>query len=810
MLLASKSRSELQPQPLPVWWVSYLVRTEFRLFLQSAVCKLMWSASALSCAYYFVQTLVATRDVTFGLSICFAYLAVMIVLSFFAQYLGYLSGQLGSRAKARLAALVAEHALLHAAASEKNLSMALTLASSDAHLVCDGAVMIHYLWAAPVEATAIVALLINFSRDGGWICAGVALATILILYTLSLIMTRIRGRFNAVQSEQVSLFFEVLQNIRSFRFYGWDAVFLRKLHSLTDRMEMFLLQLGSYKSFNLILVSALSQLLGIVMFGILTKQIGALTAELAFTALSLFNTLRFPLVVLPNAARACSAASAAYTRIRDFLNSDKAADHRLQSHTAGCVEMENLPVGPNGSILEKWAASPGELWIFEGPVRSYKTTLIETIAGHYPIPPSAIVRVGGRVSYAMQRPWMQQATIRDNIVCCEPWNPDRYDRVLHACALKPDLAVMQLGDETPVAEKGISLSGGQRQRVGLARAAYRVADVYLLDNPVSALDDQTQQHIWTHLIEGLLQTATVIVASSRPVISCTAVLKLSRNGVSRGDSAVSKYNGFVGIGTSVELPPRYLRSFPRVASSSDESCWPMSASETITGSSTLPARSRHSSMNLTMEEAAVADVSRQAHAYRRYADDIEREKNSSNKSAMSSIINFFNGSSKSSLQHRSCDEQLLPVASSSGRHLPKRHETGASPSFFDFYEKSEEGCRVPVLDIDTSGEVAKVFRASNVRVSFKRYAESQIDDPREHSAGNVTDSPKMPQKRSHGLLRWMQAGNIRIWLLVIITYPLSQGTRIACDLFLRFWSENKFDYLPQQGYLEIYSWMTAG
>ena len=160
-------------------------------------------------------------------------------------------------------------------------------------------------------------------------------------------------------------------------------------------METFLMRLAMFKSFNFILVSALSQLLCIVMFGTLSKQNGALTPKIAFTALSLFNTLRFPLVVLPNAVRAYSAAS-----IRDFLNLDQVVVRRLVSETAGAVEIENLPVGPNGSILEKWSATPGELWIFEGPVRSYKTTLIEAIAGHYLLPLAATIRLGGRVSYA--------------------------------------------------------------------------------------------------------------------------------------------------------------------------------------------------------------------------------------------------------------------------------------------------------------------------------------------------------------------------------------------------------------------------
>jgi ABC-type Mn2+/Zn2+ transport system ATPase subunit len=111
--------------------------------------------------------------------------------------------------------------------------------------------------------------------------------------------------------------------------------------------------------------------------------------------------------------------------------------------------------------------------------------LTKRSAGHRHFVSSASLLVGGTMSYAPQVPWMQQATIKDNIVCCEPWDAARFKSVIHACALEPDFQQMTLGFETPVAEKGISLSGGQKQRVALARAAYRKADIYVLDNPIS-------------------------------------------------------------------------------------------------------------------------------------------------------------------------------------------------------------------------------------------------------------------------------------------------------------------------------------
>jgi ATP-binding cassette subfamily C (CFTR/MRP) protein 1 len=227
-----------------------------------------------------------------------------------------------------------------------------------------------------------------------------------------------------------------------------------------------------------------------------------------------------------------SSANNSYTRLKAFLGKFGPKDSRTKTDARGALDVENLPVGAGGSILKELHVAPGSLVILQGPVKSYKSTILRTLAGHHPVPQAATVKIGGSVSYAPQHPWMCQSSIQDNIVSFEqPIDLQRYQAVVHACALTQDLAAMPLGDQTPVAEKGISLSGGQRQRVALARAAYRRADIYLLDNPLSAVDDATQEFIWENLIEGLLADATVIVASSRAVRSCTSIVHLSPKGI---------------------------------------------------------------------------------------------------------------------------------------------------------------------------------------------------------------------------------------------------------------------------------------
>lgn len=98
------------------------------------------------------------------------------------------------------------------------------------------------------------------------------------------------------------------------------------------------------------------------------------------------------------------------------------------------------------------------------------------------------VRVRGRIAYVSQQAWLQNASVRDNILFGEKYNRKRYKRVVDACALAPDLQMMVAGDRTEIGEKGIGLSGGQKLRVALARAVYSDADVIVLDDPLSAVD----------------------------------------------------------------------------------------------------------------------------------------------------------------------------------------------------------------------------------------------------------------------------------------------------------------------------------
>jgi len=113
-------------------------------------------------------------------------------------------------------------------------------------------------------------------------------------------------------------------------------------------------------------------------------------------------------------------------------------------------------------------------------------------------------KVIGKVAYASQEPWIFSGTVRQNILCGLDYDAERYQRVIESCALLDDFRLLSDGDCTLVGERGTSLSGGQKARVSLARALYIEADIYLLDDPLSAVDAHVGRHLFDRAISSFL------------------------------------------------------------------------------------------------------------------------------------------------------------------------------------------------------------------------------------------------------------------------------------------------------------------
>ncbi|XP_052753847.1 ATP-binding cassette sub-family C member 4-like [Galleria mellonella] len=155
---------------------------------------------------------------------------------------------------------------------------------------------------------------------------------------------------------------------------------------------------------------------------------------------------------------------------------------------------------------------PGKLIAVIGPVGAGKSSLLHVLLRELPLI-SGSLHIGGTVSYASQEPWLFAGSVRQNILFGQAMDRPRYNMVVRRCALDRDFSLLPHGDKTVVGERGVSLSGGQRARISLARAVYKRADVYLLDDPLSAVDAHVGRHLFESCVVGYLRNTTRVLVT---------------------------------------------------------------------------------------------------------------------------------------------------------------------------------------------------------------------------------------------------------------------------------------------------------
>uniref|UniRef100_A0A8D1AN97 Multidrug resistance-associated protein 1 n=1 Tax=Sus scrofa TaxID=9823 RepID=A0A8D1AN97_PIG len=250
-----------------------------------------------------------------------------------------------------------------------------------------------------------------------------------------------------------------------------------------------------------------------------------LDAQKAFVSLALFNILRFPLNILPMVISSIVQASVSLKRLRIFLSHEELEPDSIQ-------RLPIKDVGTTNSITVKnatfsWARSDpptlhgitfsipeGSLVAVVGQVGCGKSSLLsallaemDKVEGH--------VAIKGSVAYVPQQAWIQNVSLRENILFGRQLQERYYKAVIEACALLPDLEILPSGDRTEIGEKGVNLSGGQKQRVSLARAVYCNSDIYLFDDPLSAVDAHVGKHIFENVVgpKGMLKNKTRLLVT---------------------------------------------------------------------------------------------------------------------------------------------------------------------------------------------------------------------------------------------------------------------------------------------------------
>ncbi|KAJ3118107.1 hypothetical protein HDU96_003875 [Phlyctochytrium bullatum] len=351
---------------------------------------------------------------------------------------------------------------------------------------------------------------------------------------------------------------EVLQGIKIIKFFAWERRFYNKIDELREKEISIRWRVAMLNALNRILWYSAPSMTALTTLGFYTAVMNKpLTAEIAFTALSLFNVLKVPLERFPDTIVQLLDAMVSVRRIESYLNESDMEAQALPRDTIGFSGASFVWHKPEDDEAKKSKKAKGtwkNLWgllgkkeeqgtesdaatdeqpaVFElkdvtaefgngklsvivGATGSGKTTLIHSLLGETHLTSGTLHRArNATISYVPQAAWLLNATIRDNILFGTPMDETRYRRVIAACALERDLELLEGGDLTEVGEKGINLSGGQKQRIALARACYSKSTVIVLDDPLSAVDAPTAKHLMEKCILGLLAGRTRILVTN--------------------------------------------------------------------------------------------------------------------------------------------------------------------------------------------------------------------------------------------------------------------------------------------------------
>ncbi|XP_044752072.1 probable multidrug resistance-associated protein lethal(2)03659 isoform X2 [Coccinella septempunctata] len=437
--------------------------------------------------------------------------------------------------------------LSNTALGETTIGQVVNLLSNDVNRFDVSLIFGHQLWVAPLE-TIVVSYLLYLEIG---VSAFLGIVLLLVFIPMQIYIGKkvsiVRLKTALRTDERVRLMSEIINGIQVIKMYAWEKPFA-KLIGAARRYEIKMLRIaGFFKGIILSFIifnTRLSIFASIIAYVLLGNSINA---EKVFVLTSFYNILRATMTVFfPTGIVMVAEANVSVNRLNKFLNYEE----RVPSETTKEIQRnlrdkkdveESTETSMNGvdtSIAKKdvdigifmkngWAkwseasmdntlseitfsVTPGKLLAVIGPVGSGKSSLFQTILKELPLMDGSLV-VNGEISYASQEPWLFSGTVRQNILFGLPMDKLRYKTVVKTCALERDFTLLPYGDKTLVGDRGVSLSGGQRARINLARAVYKEADIYLLDDPLSAVDTHVGKELFDKCINGYLRDKTVIL-----------------------------------------------------------------------------------------------------------------------------------------------------------------------------------------------------------------------------------------------------------------------------------------------------------
>ncbi|MQL77246.1 hypothetical protein Taro_009652 [Colocasia esculenta] len=407
--------------------------------------------------------------------------------------------------------------------SSAGVGKTINLLDVDVERIGDFCWYFHSVWLLPIQI--FLALLILYRNLGAAASFAAFLATMLVMVSnipLAGMQEMMHSRIMEAKDSRMRATAETLKCMRILKLQAWENAYLKRILQLRDVERRWIKRYLYTCSAIAFLFWASPTLVSVVTFGVCIIAGTPLTPGNVLSALATFRILQEPIYNLPELVAMVAQTKVSIDRIEDFIKEEDQKP-RLSHRTEGSDVAVEVEVGeyawdadainsrrPTIKIDRRIKIMRGEKVAICGSVGSGKSSFLYSIIEEIPRTSGAAIKVSGKKAYVPQSAWIQTGTVRENILFGKDMERQYYEEVIRGCALDRDVEMWAYGDQTMVGERGINLSGGQKQRIQLARAVYSDSDVYLLDDPFSAVDAQTGAHLFKECLMTLLSRKTVI------------------------------------------------------------------------------------------------------------------------------------------------------------------------------------------------------------------------------------------------------------------------------------------------------------
>ncbi|KAJ4973567.1 hypothetical protein NE237_006741 [Protea cynaroides] len=459
----------------------------------------------------------------YGLSLALIFFFAKTVESLSQRQWYFGANRIGIKVRAALMVLIYRKSILIKFVGPSNGKI-VNLINADAERIGDFFWYIHGIWLLPVQV--LLALVILYRNLGGVPSIAGVLTTILVMVSntpLANFQERLHSNIMEAKDSRIKFTSEILKSMKALKMHAWETTYLRKLTELRESERSWLKRYLYICSVLAFLFWASPTLVSVVTFGVCILVKAPLTSGTVPSAIATFRILQEPIYNLPELISMIVQTKVSIDRIQNFIREEDQKTVEYNSTTKEsdvAIEIETgeytwetsntISMKPTIKISERMKITKGDKVAVCGSVGSGKSSLLSSILGEIPRISGAGIKVYGSMAYVPQSAWIQTGTIRENVLFGKEIERSFYENVLAGCDLNRDIQMWSDGDLSIVGERGVNLSGGQKQRIQLARALYSDSDIYLLDDPFSAVDAHTGAHMFKECLMQILSRHTVI------------------------------------------------------------------------------------------------------------------------------------------------------------------------------------------------------------------------------------------------------------------------------------------------------------